>query len=328
LLAKGEKISETDAKILKILMKESRTSFTEIAKECKISVSSARTRYSILKKEGIIKGEIIQINPHALGYKCICDIGITTAVGKEREVVESLKENPLFGNAIGPWGKFNIKVMVALHSIDQLTGILQELESDTRIKTVDTLIWAEATNMDHPENLMINNLPTEREKEEKKKYGKNDPEETQFDEIDRKIAKILSEKSRTPASQIGEQLNLSTKSVIQRYKKLRRNLLTLSTLTVDLNKLGYNAMVHAFIKVANKSKMKDIHTQMLQIPNLLVTIKLIGHYDFLTISVVSDFRSYFKLKDQIHAIEGIEKEEIFLWEVFPTWPANLFTKLL
>jgi DNA-binding Lrp family transcriptional regulator len=309
-------------------MQESRTSFTEIAKECKISVCAARTRYNLLKKSGVIKSEIMQVNPYALGYKCVCDIGITTAVGKETEVIKDLRSKPRVGNALGPWGKFNIKAMVALHSIDELTGILQELESDPRIKTVDTLIWAEAIDMDHPENLVINNLTKPKGQENTQKTTKISCKEAKIDETDRKIAKILAENARTPFSQIGEQLDLSTKSVIQRYKKLRRNLLTLSTLTVDLNKLGYNAMVHTLIKVANKSKMKEINDQLLQVPNLIVKIKLIGPYDFLTISVVADFKDFFKLKDQMHKIENIEKEETFLWDIFPIWPANLFTKFL
>jgi Lrp/AsnC family transcriptional regulator for asnA, asnC and gidA len=84
-----------DAIILKMLLKESRTSFTEIARECKISVSAARARYNHLKKVGIINGEIMQVNPYGLGYKCVGNIGINTSGENEETVIEALKKKHL-----------------------------------------------------------------------------------------------------------------------------------------------------------------------------------------------------------------------------------------
>ena len=43
-----------------------------------------------------------------------------------------------------------------------------------------------------------------------------------LDETDIQIAKILTQKSRTPFIKIAEDLNISTKKVIQRYSKLKK----------------------------------------------------------------------------------------------------------
>jgi len=51
------KIDEIDAKILKILLSESRTSFTAIAEECKITVTAVRMRYKRLWRDGVINGK-------------------------------------------------------------------------------------------------------------------------------------------------------------------------------------------------------------------------------------------------------------------------------
>ena len=99
---------------------------------------------------------------------------------------------------------------------------------------------------------------------EKKKYQKF---------IIIKIARVLCRKYRTPFKKIAEQLDLSTKTVIQRYRKLRENLFTLSTVTLDLNKLGYKALVNLYIKVSNRSKVTEIYFQLLQIPNVIVIIR-------------------------------------------------------
>jgi len=81
-----------------------------------------------------------------------------------------------------------------------------------------------------------------------------------IDATDRRIAKILTWNARTPFKKIAEQLNVSTKSVIQRYSKLRGSLLTLSTVTVDLRKFGYNGIANVFIKVFTRVKyLKSMH---------------------------------------------------------------------
>jgi DNA-binding Lrp family transcriptional regulator len=72
------------------------------------------------------------------------------------------------------------------------------------------------------------------------------------------IAKILSQNSRAQFKKIAEQLNISTKTVINRYKRLRGHVLTLSTITVDLKKLGYNAIATLFMKAVNKSKILEM----------------------------------------------------------------------
>jgi Lrp/AsnC family transcriptional regulator for asnA, asnC and gidA len=86
-----KKIDQIDTKILKILLMNSRTSFTDIAKECKITIGAVRMRYKNMIKAGIINGQIMQVNPHSLGYKCIADIGILTTMDNEKTVVEFLK---------------------------------------------------------------------------------------------------------------------------------------------------------------------------------------------------------------------------------------------
>jgi len=336
-LQKQTKIDEIDAKILRTLLKESRTSFTEIAKDCKISVGAVRMRYKRLWKEGVINGEVMLVNPHSLGYKYISDLGITTAVENEKEVIKFLTHKPYISQMVGPLGKYNIWAKVALHDTQVLAEILEDIETIPHIKHVDALIWVEAINVEYPENLVINPLNANDEQKPKNTEQKitqriptNNTEETQIqiDEIDRKIAIILSQNSRTPFRKIAQQLNISTKNVIQRYKRLRGNVLTLSTITVDLNKLGYNAMASVFVKAANRSKMSEIHAQMLQIPNLIVAIRLIGAYDLYAAIVLTDFKELFNITEQIRRIPGIEITDIFLTPNVPAWPLNLFPSLL
>ena len=106
------------------------------------------------------------------------------------------------------------------------------------------------------------------------------------------------------------------------------NLLTLSTVTLDLNKLGYKALANLYIKVSNRSKITEIYSQLLQIPNLIVIIRLIGSYDLYTAIVLEDFDKMFEVSEQISKINGLEKPDVFITPMLPAWPLNLFPSLL
>jgi DNA-binding Lrp family transcriptional regulator len=313
-----------------MLLAEARTSFTDIGSECKITVGAVRMRYKRLRREGVINGEVMLVNPHCLGYRHIIDLGIITDTENEDDVAKFLDNKPYISQAVKHFDKFNFYVKTALKDLNQLSKIIEDLESNHKIKHVDALIWSEAINVEFPQNIVIKPLKHENDykKIQRPTLTKLDQAPLELDETDRKIAQILSIKARTPFRKIAQQLNLSTKTVIQRYRKLRQNLLTLSTVTLDLNKLGYNALANLYIKASNRSKMAEIYSQLLEIPNVIVIIRLIGAYDLYVAIVLEDFNSLFEAKEKIRQISGLEKIDIYLTPVMPVWPLNLFPALL
>jgi len=322
------KIDEIDAKILKMLLEESRTSFTDIAKECKITVGAVRMRYKRLWKEGTINGEVTLVNPHCLGFRHIIDLGIVTDAEDEKDVARYLESKPYISQVVVHLGKYNFLGKIALRDLNQLTTILEDLEANPKIKRVDSTIWAEAINCEFPSNLLIKPLPLNNGHTERPALTNMDQAPIKLDEIDRKIAILLTNKSRTPFRQIAEQLNISTKTVIQRYKKLRENLLVRSTITLDLNKLGYHALADLYLKVKNRSKMNEIYNQLLHIPNVIVIIRLIGTYDLYVAVALEDFNKMFEISERIRNINGLEKPDFFVTPMIPSWPLNLFGSML
>jgi Lrp/AsnC family transcriptional regulator, regulator for asnA, asnC and gidA len=320
------KIDETDAKILRQLLKESRTSFTDLSKICNITVGAVRMRYKKLWRIGVINGEIMQVNPQSLGYKYVCDLSILSSVEDEKKVMEFLATRPYIQNTLRIYGKYNLTSKTALTDMQELAAILADLEANPSIKQIETSIWADLINTAHPENLMIN-----QQIGEKKSFSTNpsaSKQSVEIDEIDRKIAKILSQHSRTTFRKIAEQTGISTKNVIQRYRRLRGNVLTLSSITVNLKKLGYNAYAFAFIKVANKGKLQEVHNQLLGMPNLIISVRLIGSYDLGVIMTLHEFQELFKFKEDLRKIQNIAETEIFLNPPMQMYPMNLFNNLL
>ncbi|MEM2098890.1 MAG: AsnC family transcriptional regulator [Candidatus Bathyarchaeia archaeon] len=327
-MKKESSIDEIDAKILKFLLKDSRMSFTEIGRACDITVAAVRARYKNLWKLGVINGEIMQVNPLSLGYNCVCDIGIMTSPDREKQIRELLKGELYVTHVFGPFGKYDVGAKIVLHDTNKLADVIAHIESHTQVRQTAVFIWAETVNIDHTENLVIPPLFNENKKDYAQQIISIPKEQGKIDEIDRQIARILVKNSRMPFRKIGSQLGISVKSVIQRYKKLRKNVLTISSITVNLKKIGYNAMAHAFIKVTNRSKTEEVHAQLLQIPNLIVTVKYIGIYDLLAIVALADFEDFFSVSEKIRRIPNIEQSDIYLRPTFESWPLNLFATLL
>jgi Lrp/AsnC family transcriptional regulator, regulator for asnA, asnC and gidA len=324
------KIDSTDAKILKILLAESRTSYTDIAKECKITVGAVRMRYKRLWRQGIINGEVTIVNPHCLGYRHIIDLGIITNSENEKDVADYLKTKPYLYHIVTHIGKYTFYSKVALRDLNKLAQIIEDLESNQKIKHVDSLIWAEGVNVEFPTNLTIKPFTDDDRFIKKRRPALTNIGQSpiRIDEMDRKIAQIVSKKSRTPFRQIAEQIGVSTKTVIQRYEKLRGPLLTYSCITLDLNKLGYSALANLYIKVSNRGKMTEIYNQLLEIPNIIVILRLLSVYDLYVAVALEDFTKMFEVADQISKINGIEKPEAILTPMFPSWPLNLFSEML
>jgi len=329
-LPKKSKIDETDAKILKTLLKESRASFTEIANDCEISINSVRKRYKRLWKIGIINGAIMQVNPRSLGYKCIANIGITTDRDDESKVIEFLRSKPYTRVAfVNVFERTNIATIISLRDFEELSETMRDIEANPLIKHANAFVWNKTSGLDHPENLMLTPSTIKTETNTHPKTNTANREKAKIDKTDRQIAKILSQNARTPFTKIAKQLNISTKNVIQRYNKLRENVLTSSTITINLKKLGYNAAAHILIKVANRSKIPEVLTKLLQIPNLITLMEVFGgEYDLFPIIVLRDYEELFGLKEQMNKIQNIEHSDIILAKPYYAWPLNLFDSLL
>ncbi|HIQ32678.1 MAG TPA: Lrp/AsnC family transcriptional regulator [Methanothermococcus okinawensis] len=71
-------MDEKDMKILEILMKDGRKSYTEIAKILETSETSVRKRIKRMEEEGIIKGYKAEIDPAKIGYNVVALTGFDT----------------------------------------------------------------------------------------------------------------------------------------------------------------------------------------------------------------------------------------------------------
>src|SRR5450756_1678527 len=85
-------MNELDAKIVKILLKDGREVYNEIAKECEASKNKVWKRCASMKKKGIIKGATTQVNFSHLGYDALATLIINFDAQQMEQVMEVIEK--------------------------------------------------------------------------------------------------------------------------------------------------------------------------------------------------------------------------------------------
>lgn len=135
-------LDELDYQILDILIKESRTPFLEIARQCHVSGGTVHVRMKKMEDMGIIKGTKLLIDNSKLGYDVCCFIGVyldkATYFNSVLDEMKKIKEIVELHYTTGQYSIF-IKVICRniAHLQDLLMNKLQVIEG---IQSTDTLI--------------------------------------------------------------------------------------------------------------------------------------------------------------------------------------------
>ncbi len=141
------KIDSTDKRILSILMKEARTPYLEIARQCKVSGAAIHQRMHKLNKLGIIEGAYLQIKPVNLGYDTCAFIGLQVNILNSRshdEVFEKIMEIPEVVECHHITGKYSLLLKVYTKTNEKLKNlIVEKIQSIPEIVSTETFISLE-----------------------------------------------------------------------------------------------------------------------------------------------------------------------------------------
>ena len=160
-MARKKRIDEIDIKIIKRLLRNSRTSFAEIAEECDVSTLTIRNRYNRLKKAGIIKGSTVIATEEGIrGVEGIVDSGIMVNNQRVDQFIKHV--HSLFQNKIH-WclpikfnQRYNVSVTVLAKSIQEVQEIKDALVQHPDVISIEVSIWTAIRNM--PQNLNLKPL--------------------------------------------------------------------------------------------------------------------------------------------------------------------------
>ena len=87
-------LDKIDTIILKSLIKEARTNFSDIAQKCSISTNSIVKRFNKMKKSGIINGTTLLIDLSESHNEFAIAIIINSIFKGERQIIEQIRMIP------------------------------------------------------------------------------------------------------------------------------------------------------------------------------------------------------------------------------------------
>ena len=138
------KLDEIDHQILDLLIDNTRTAFTDIAKKLLISAGTVHVRVKKMEDAGIIKGSSLTLDYKKLGYTFICYIGIfLEKTHQTKFVLQKLESIPFVTVAHITTGKFNIFCKVRAKSTDHAKEIIFLIDDVEGVSRTETMISLE-----------------------------------------------------------------------------------------------------------------------------------------------------------------------------------------
>ena len=139
-----QRIDDVDRKILDILIENTRTPFTDIAKRLLISAGTVHVRVKKMEDNGIIKGSSLTLDYKKLGYNVIAYVGVLIdKTSRSYEIIEDLKRNPFITVAHITTGKYNIFLKIRARSTEQARKIIFSIDDVEGVIRTETMISLE-----------------------------------------------------------------------------------------------------------------------------------------------------------------------------------------
>ena len=138
------KLDEIDHQILDLLIDNTRTAFTDIAKKLLISAGTVHVRVKKMEDAGIIKGSSLTLDYKKLGYTFIAYIGIfLEKTHQTKFVLQRLEAIQFVTVAHITTGKFNIFCKVRAKSTDHAKEIIFLIDDVEGVSRTETMISLE-----------------------------------------------------------------------------------------------------------------------------------------------------------------------------------------
>ncbi|MAN59480.1 MAG: transcriptional regulator [Flavobacteriaceae bacterium] len=138
------KLDETDHNILDMLIENTRTPFTDIAKKLNISAGTVHVRVKKMEEAGFITGSSLKLDYSKLGYSFIAYVGVFLQKTSQTQfVLERINEIPFVTVAHVTTGKFNIFCKVRAKDTTHAKDIIYQIDDIEGVTRTETMISLE-----------------------------------------------------------------------------------------------------------------------------------------------------------------------------------------
>jgi DNA-binding Lrp family transcriptional regulator len=311
-----EELEHIDVKIIKMLLKDGRRSFKDIAQQCGTSSDLIWEHYTHLKRAGIIAGATIQFNFKRMGYNGFATIMLNVESQNLLDVFDRLSRVPDIFTYRSYNSIYNIAAISTQKSLSDLENIKQVINRQNKINEFKIFYWTDVRNI--PENILDD--PTEKETENTS-LQEYESSPLKINGIDEKIIDALSVNGRLAFSKIAQQNGASATTISRRYELLKRNHIIKASIQINPLKLGFQNILEISLALSDKIEINEMVNDLSKISGVTYLVKISGgNYDLLVVSLVKDCKNIVDINDQIAKIVNIKKMEATLRRLPPIWP--------
>ncbi len=144
------KLDDTDHQILDMLIDNTRTPFTDIAKKLGISAGTVHVRVKKMEEAGIITGSSLTLDYKKLGYSFIAYVGVFLHKTSQTQfVLERISEIPYVTVAHVTTGKFNIFCKIRAKDTSHAKEIIYKIDDIEGVTRTETMISLEESINDN-----------------------------------------------------------------------------------------------------------------------------------------------------------------------------------
>lgn len=137
-------IDEVDKQILHFLIENTRTPFTEIAKQMNVSAGTIHVRVKKMEDAGIIKGTTLIVDYARMGYDFIAYVGILlTKSNKTENVMKELQKIPNVTVASVISGKYNIFCKIRAKDTSDAKEVIYRIDDIEDVMRTESMISLE-----------------------------------------------------------------------------------------------------------------------------------------------------------------------------------------
>lgn len=137
----GYSIDPIDEEILKLLSRNAKTPFTEIAKQLSLSNGTIHQRVKKMEKQGVIKGNAVILDYTKLGYGLTSYLGVMMSdSSKINKVIKEIEKIPEIVLAHFTTGKFSIFCQMRSKNTEHAMQVIQKIQLVEGVLTIESMI--------------------------------------------------------------------------------------------------------------------------------------------------------------------------------------------
>jgi Lrp/AsnC family transcriptional regulator for asnA, asnC and gidA len=153
-------LDSTDITIIRMLQKNARTNYTDIAKVCDVSVDTIIKRYQKLMDERMVRQSTILLNPRKIENKAIANLNIEVQPGNTEKILKFLRKQAEILFATSCMGEYNIFAISLSSSMEDMNRLKERIQGQEGVIETQTSIWIDQYLL-CPQNFEIEQLKEE-----------------------------------------------------------------------------------------------------------------------------------------------------------------------